>query len=383
VPTTLTDRQTILDFITGLAFLGTGGGAGRIEDALEMLEPVLKTGQGITLVSPDELPDDAWTCAIASWGGRDPDEPPSAAELAQYGLVKEKYTLAERMIEAAKELALFGGVKLGAVVSMELGASATMGTLLTGIALGIPTVDSDYVGRAIPEAGQSKMDLAGFLPMPMGMVDRWGNITIVKSAVSALMGDRIARQVSVAAYGKGVGGASYLTQIKDAKKGFVRGSLLKCVEVGRALREGVGTPEPLGPLRALTGGKVLFTGEALATDWDDSEAYIFRKFTYRIRGIGEHAGEACRVWVKNEHHVVWRDDTVVGTSPDILMLTDLETNRPLSTRGDVTPGRKVAVFGMKALDPVWHTPAGLALLGPRHFGFDFDYLPLGGTSRDQ
>src|SRR5262245_66505750 len=126
------------------------------------------------------------------------------------------------MVEAAKELALFGGVRLGAVVSMELGASATMGTLLTGIALGIPTLDSDYVGRAIPEAGQSKMDLAGYRPMPMGMVDRWGNVTIVKSAVSALMGDRLARQVSVAAYGKGVGGASYLAQLKEARQGVVR-----------------------------------------------------------------------------------------------------------------------------------------------------------------
>src|SRR5262245_64993332 len=137
-----------------------------------MLEPVLKAGKGITLVSRDELPDEAWTCAIASWGGRDPDMPPSPAELAQYGLAREKYSLAERMVEAAKELALFGGVRLGAVVSMELGASATMGTLLTGMEIGIPTVDSDYVGRAIPEAGQSKMDLAGFRPMPMGMVDR-------------------------------------------------------------------------------------------------------------------------------------------------------------------------------------------------------------------
>jgi uncharacterized protein len=279
-------------------------------------------------------------------------------------------------VEAAKELAAFRGVTLGAVVSMELGASATMGTLLAGMALGIPTLDSDYVGRAIPEAGQSKMDLAGFLPMPMGMVDRWGNVTIVKSAVSARMGDRMARQISVAAYGKGVGGASYLAQIRDARKGLVRGSLLRAVEVGRALREGVGTPQPLAPLIALTGGKVLFTGEAVSTDWDDDEAYIFRKFTYRIRGTGRDAGASSRVWVKNEHHVVWRDDVVVGTSPDILMLTDAETNRPLSTRGDVTPGRKVAVFGMKALDPVWHTPAGLALLGPRHFGFDFDYVPL-------
>lgn len=376
MPTTLTDQHAIVDFVTGLAFLGTGGGAGRIEDALEMLGPVLATGRGLTLVSPDELPDTAWTCAIASWGGRDPDTPPAPAELAQYGLVTEKYTLAERMGEAAKELAAFRGVTLGAVVSMELGASATMGTLLTGMALGIPTLDSDYVGRAIPEAGQSKMDLAGFMPMPMAMVDRWGNVTIVKSAVSARMGDRMARQISVAAYGKGVGGASYLAQIRDARKGLVRGSLLRAVEVGRALREGVGTPEPLAPLIALTGGKVLFTGEALSTDWDDDEAYIFRTFTYRIRGTGRDAGASCRVWVKNEHHVVWRDDVVVGTSPDILMLTDAETNRPLSTRGDVTPGREVAVFGMKALDPVWHTPAGLALLGPRHFGFDFDYVPL-------
>src|SRR5262245_19180835 len=148
---------------------------------------------------------------------------------------------------------------------MELGASATMGTLLKGMALGIPTVDSDYVGRAIPEAGQSKMDLAGFL--------------------------------------KGVGGPSYLAQIRDAKKGFVRGSLLKAIEVGRALREGVGTPAPLGPLRTLTSGTVLFTGEAVATDWDDSESYVFRKFTYRIRGTGRHAGQSCGVWVKNEHHV--------------------------------------------------------------------------------
>lgn len=374
--TTLSETQKIQDFVTGLAFLGTGGGAGRIEDAIDMLAPILKSGQSINLVSPDELPEDTWTCSIASWGGRDPDTPPPASELLQYGLVKEKFTLVERMVEAAKELAAFGGVRLGALVSMELGASATVGTILTGMALGIPAVDGDYVGRAIPEAGQSKMDLAGFPPMPMGFVDRWGNRTIVKSAVSALMGDRLARQISVAAYGKGVGGAAYLVQIRDAKKGLVRGSLLRAIEIGRALREGAGSAEPLAPLSRLTGGRILFSGEAVSTDWEDDAAYVFRKFTYRIRGTGAFAGQACRVWVKNEHHIVWRDDVVVGTSPDILMLTDSETNRPLSTRGDVTPGRRVTVFGMKALDPIWHTPAGLALLGPRHFGFEFDYVPL-------
>jgi DUF917 family protein len=78
--------------------------------------------------------------------------------------------------------------------------------------------------------------------------------------------------------------------------------------------------------------------------------------------------------VKNEHHVVWRDETVIATSPDIVAVLDPDSNRPLTTLGDVTPGRPVVVFAMKALDPAWHEPRGLALLGPRHFGFDFDYV---------
>ena len=51
-----------------------------------------------------------------------------------------------------------------------------------------------------------------------------------------------------------------------------------------------------------------------------------------------------------------------------------------SSRGEVTPGREV-VFGAPPMDPVWHTPPGIALLGPRHFGFDFDHVPLELTGR--
>jgi len=376
VPTTLTDVRTIEDFVTGLAFLGTGGGGGRLQDGIDLLAPLVKAGRSITLVSPDELPDDTWTCAVASWGGRDPDTPPPAAELASYGLVREKFTLVERMAEAARELARFRGVTLGAVVSMELGSAATVGTILTGMALGIPTVDSDYVGRAIPEAGQSKMDIHGRPPTPMAFVDRWGNVTIVKSTVTAIMADRLGRMISVAAYGKGVGGTGWLAQVKDARQGFIRGSLLTAIRVGEALRAGREAKQGLRPLIGLTGGRVVFAGEAVATDWETGEAYVFRKFTYRLAGTGDFAGQACRIWVKNEHHVVWRDDRVVATSPDIIAVLDAETGQPLSTRGDVTPGRRVVVFAMKALDPDWHTPRGLALLGPRHFGFDFDYVPF-------
>ena len=128
--TILRDPQAIHDFVTGLAFFGTGGGGGRLEDGIEMLLPFIRSGDGITLTDPDELPDDLWTCSVSSIGGRDPDTPPPAQELLSYGLLQERLTLLERMTASVRELTAFRGVKIGALVSVELGSAATVGTIL-------------------------------------------------------------------------------------------------------------------------------------------------------------------------------------------------------------------------------------------------------------
>lgn len=371
--TVISDIQTLEDFCVGLAFFGTGGG-GRVEAGFDLLAPVIRAGRAIMLVSPDELPDDAWTCWAIIVGGKDPDEPPKAEELMQFGLRQERYGLVDRLVASARELSAFTGVRLDALVSMELSSAATAATILTGLELGIPTLDSDYVGRAIPELCLSKMELQGRPPTPVVMVDRWGNVTIIKSAVGAAMVDRLGRMVSRAAYGRGIGTTGHLVQARDARPALVRGSLLMAIRVGAALREGARSREALQPLIALTGGRVLFEAEAIATDWHSTEPYMFREMTYRLRGVGRYAGATYRIWVKNEHHAVWRDEEVIATSPDVISVLDAETRRPLTTLGDVTPGRRVVVFVMKALDPEWHTPAGLALLGPRHFGLGFNYV---------
>jgi DUF917 family protein len=38
-------------------------------------------------------------------------------------------------------------------------------------------------------------------------------------------------------------------------------------------------------------------------------------------------------------------------------------------------GKKVTVFGIKALD-LWRTVKGVEIFGPRHFGFDINYVPM-------
>ena len=374
MPTVISDLETVENFCWGLAFFGTGGG-GRVEAGLDMLAPAVRAGKRLTLASPDELPGEAWTCWALIVGGKDPDEPPPADELEQFGLAREEYpTIVPRLVESARELAAYAGVKLGALVSMELSSAATSATIMTGLELGIPTLDGDYVGRAIPEIAINKMELAGRLPTPMMMIDRWGNRVLVKSAVSAAMADRLGRMVSRGAYGRGIATTGHLVQLRDARAALVRASLLKAIEVGTALRRGAREVDRLANLVAATRGRVLLEGEAIAVDWRSTEPYTHRELDYRIKGTGKWAGAIYRIWVKNEHHAVWRDEAPIAASPDVISVLDPATNRPLTTLGDVTPGRPVVVFAMKALDAEWHTAAGHALLGPRHFRLGFDYV---------
>ena len=87
-------------------------------------------------------------------------------------------------------------------------------------------------------------------------------------------------------------------------------------------------------------------------------------------GAGADSGKTCRVFVKNEHHLVWCDEAPVATSPDPIAVLDTATLEPLTTLGDVEPGRRVLVVVVPSLDPLWGTPPGIALLGPRRFGVD-------------
>lgn len=373
--TVVRDLATVEDMCWGLAFFGTGGG-GKVEAGIELLAPAVRAGREIRLVAAEEVPDEAWTCWALIVGGKDPDEPPPAAELQAFGLTQEAFpTIVPRLVASARELSAYRGAELSALVSMELSSAATAATIMTGLELGIPTVDSDYVGRAIPEIVLNKMELQGIAPTPIVMVDRWGNRMIVKSAVTAAMADRIGRMVSRAAYGRGIATTGHMVPMRKARPALVKGSILKAIEVGAALRRGAAAKdERLAALIAATGGRVLFEGEAVATDWRDTQPYTFRELTYRIQGTGQWADSQFRIWVKNEHHAVWRDERVIATSPDVIAVLDAETNRPLTTLGEVTAGRRVVVFAVKALDPAWSTEAGRALLGPRHFGLDFDYV---------
>ena len=370
--TILATRQDCEDFVRGLTFLGTGGG-GAPERGLKLLGDRLDAGATLGWVSIDDLPPDTWTATVAGLGGRPPKDGPPQRELEQLGLITPKYD--NTLPVALSELAEYAGVQIGAVVPGEVGAGNSTIPMITAAAMGIQTVDGDYAGgRSIPELSQILPEILGTSLFPVVMVDRWGDISIVKAGVGAQMADRIGRMLAAAAYG-GVAFACLLRQAKDTRALMNLGSMTQALEIGRILRQACeqGT-DPATAVVKQHDGWVLFRGEVERTEVEDKEAYMFGYGTHHLRGVDDFAGHTFRIWYKNEYHVSWLDDKPYVSSPDALAVIDLASGEP-HVNNSIASGQRVAVVGRKA-PAAYRTARGVELMGPRHYGFDLDFIPI-------
>lgn len=367
-------EQQCEDFAAGLAFMGTGGGGGTMADGVRLFSEALRRYGAIELADIKELPPDGWTVSVIDVGARKHKEVPSAEELAKYGLVEERYGQVDRIVRAVEELAAYAGVKLGAIVPAEIGSGNTSIPINAALRLGLPIVDGDWVGRAIPELDMAKPTIFGKSIAPLVYVDRWGDVCIIKELAATPMADRIGRMMSAGAFG-GLGSAGYLMKVSEAERMMVQGSLSKALAIGQAMREDRERGTLFSRLLEETDGWVLFQGVLTRCDWEATIEFQHSYATHTISGTGPYEGETMKLWVKNEHHIAWRNGDVVATSPDLITLVDAGTGLPRTNR-DIAEGDHVAVVGMKVLDPVFRTPKGLDLLGPRHFGFDIDYVPI-------
>ena len=349
--------------------MGTGGGGG-VEWGMGMLDAALEEGLNIEWVDVSEIADDAWTCTPYGMGSIAPPTPETEAEIKRMDLVDR---LGDRAMEVAvQELGKYAGVEIGAIVPGELGAGNTPAPLITGVRLGISVVDGDYSGRAIPEEMQGTPYLYEKNSWPFSSVDRWGNICIVRETCNPHMLERIGKLLSVAAYGMTSMAATLLIG-REMKEIVVPGTLTRCLELGRAIRQALEQGD--NPVQAAiehTDGWLLFEGEITGKDWEDRGGYMLG--TAHIRGTGEYAGHTLDVWFKNENHVSWLDGDPYVCSPDLVTIVDRETGDGF-TNTVIAAGHRVAVVGIKGLE-AFRSERGLAGAGPRYFGLDIDYVAI-------
>jgi DUF917 family protein len=365
----LENLQDCEDFVRGCLFMGTGGG-GSVAWGMGMLKDALAEGLALQWVDAGEIADDALTVTPYGMGSIAPPSRETLDEIERVGLVDR---FGDRsMEEAVKELGKYLGKPIGCIVAAELGAGNTPAPLVTGARLGIPVVDGDYAGRAIPEEQQGTPYLYGKNSWPFASVDPWGNVAIVTYTVNPHMLERIGKMLAVAAYGGTTMAATPLPGA-EMKQCLVPGTLTKCLALGLAIRQArEEAKDPIDAAVAATGGWRLFEGVVTGKDWEDRGGYMYG--TTHIRGTGEFAGQSLDVWFKNENHVTWLNGEPWICSPDLVTLAYRDGEGTTNTL--VEEGDEVVAVGIKGLE-AFRTDFGLnEASGPRYFGFDIEYVAI-------
>lgn len=368
---TLKTRQDVEDFVRGCAFYGTGGG-GLPKNGLESLLTTMEKGIEIGWVDVNDVPDNAVTACAFLMGSIAPRTPEVLREMERFGLTKSVYKEKERLGKALLELSEYTGKKIEYVVPIELGGANTPGPIAAGLENGIKPIDGDYTGRAIPEIPQTTPYLFGKKLWPITSVDEWGNVSIIKEAINYAMSERIGKLISAAAYGL-AGDAGFLMTGKETKEVVIPGTLTECYNVGKLIRESrKAGKDPVKEIASSLGGWILIKGKVTKKEWEDKLGYYWG--THEITGEEEYAGNTAKIWFKNENHICWKNDEVLVTSPDIITVVDAVTGEPYANP-EIKEGDKVAVLGLKCRS-VFRTEKGIEILGPKAFGFEYEYVPI-------
>jgi len=361
------------DFLTGLKLLGTGGG-GSPKSGMEMLSTALAEGLNLTWVDAAVLPEEAFSCTTFGSGSISEDRPDSLEGIEKLGrklgLKNEFGYRAPEM--AVRELAQYAGVKIGALVAVELGGSNTPAPLVTAARMGIPLVDGDYSGRAVPQDMQTTYFLKGIKTYPAAIVDWWGDVIILKKAANTEMGERIGKMLGVASHGV-VFFASILLSAKETRETIVPGTLTLSYELGKAVRQArEAGKNPIEEATRVLDGWELFSGEVTQKEWEEKEGVMVG--TTHIKGSGAYSGHTLEVWFLNENHVTWLDGKPFVFSPDLIILANPQTGEGY-TNTELKAGDPVTALGAKVY-PAFRSAKAIDYFGPRYWGFEIDYLPI-------
>jgi hypothetical protein len=355
----LKNRDDLKYFVLGATILGTGGG-GDPREGLRLLEEALTLRGKIDIVKVDELSEDAIIVVPYFVGTIAPGAEP-----------KKAVRIEEPIKRAFEEMNKMLGGRVSAVLATEMGGLNTAVPLYVAAKVGLPVVDGDLLGRAAPELHQCTVHVYDIPMYPSVIVTSTGNIVIVREYSDIDDYEAIARYLSVLD-GKSAAVVDTPLDKERAAKAIVRDTISLAYRLGKEVYEA--REEGKDPVEAIVrvlGGWKIFEGTVEKYEWRDEKGFLVGET--EVRGVGRWEGHKLRTWIKNEHIMAWLDDKPIVMPPDLISFV-LDDGEPI-TNSDLREGYKVHVIAARAPE-VWRTRKGLELFGPRHFGFDYDYVPV-------
>ncbi|MBD9388080.1 DUF917 domain-containing protein [Agrobacterium sp. AGB01] len=347
-------EENIEPLATGAWILGTGGGGNPYISTLN-LRRLYAEGRRVQIMDPMALEDDDMVAVVSKMG----------APLVGQERLGDPVHLA-RAVEVMED---YLGKPFRAIMSVEIGGSNALSSFLAAAMLDRPVVNADAMGRAYPEAQMTSFAI-GNLPMfPLSLVDVRDNEVIVTRAASWKWMERISRKVCTE-----VGSTAATCKAprtgKEVKEWGIHYTVTKAVELGRAVMDARARhADPVQAVLDHEGGKQLFRGKVIDVARETTGGFL--RGSTVIEGMDADKGSRMELAFQNEWAVAFRDGSPVAMTPDLLCLLDTVSGSAIGTES-VRYGQRVTVVALPAPE-LLTTPAGIAAVGPRAFGYDIDF----------
>ena len=340
--------------------------------SISLIKEALQTGRKFKMISVDDFPDDGIVVAVQGIGGGGPWEYVIERTKSQ-GL--DVLSQSKRNNMVVDLLSEFVGKEVTAIIRSEA-AEATATALLVAAERNIPILDAGITGRAVPEVQQSIPWISGIASIPTAIVTPWGDEIVIKNAIDEYRVEDLSRAIAVAS-----GGDAVITMTpmngQQIKYAALKNNLSEAIKYGKVTREAVeSNNDPIDALLKVSSGYKLFQG--LVTKSDEKGDRGFNWIDVAISGTDDFTGKTYEVFVKNENIIGWLDGEIDAMSPDYIYNLDPKTGESIVSKagiGSYPIGKEVVLIGLPSADQ-WRSDMGIKLMGPKHFGFDFDFTPI-------
>lgn len=355
-----TVTQADLDALAlGTSVLASGGG-GQPRIGLLHLRRLFQRDEypdEVEIVDPEAIAHDATVTSVGQIGA------PTIGS--------EKIPSGTEEVSALTTLEEVSGASVDALIPGEIGGANSFAPLIAALQTGLPVVDADAMGRALPELQMDTFFINGKEVDFAVLVDEKSNSVVFRNVDSPKRFEQLARAVTVELGGT-VGHAYPLLDGETVSEFAVPHTLSLCRKIGRVIQDARNdNVDPTRRVCAAADGEEVFSGKVSEVERRHDDGFTTGNVEITQRGGGEHAS-VCSLDFQNEFVRVTVGDHTVGTVPDLITLLDAETGKPILT-DEVQFGQRVDVICMSAPDSLT-TDAALDVVGPQAFGFEETYI---------
>lgn len=358
------NEQIIDDIALGAAVLGTGGGGDPYLGSL-MAKHAIRQWGPVNLWDINEITDNALFIPSSIIGA------PMVA--------MEKIISPSQVIRAFEMMEKTLTRSASGTFPIEVGGINSLIPFILAAKKRIPVVDCDGIGRAFPEVQMVTFYLDEVPSGPNTIADEKGN-TLVLHPIDGVWSERFARVITEQ-MGASAALCDYPLEGRELKKSAIPGTLTQAENIGQTLRlaRQLGN-NPIQAIAQALNGHVIASGKVIDVQRQTSGG--FTRGNVVIEGMRDEKGELVNILFQNELLLAYRSSTtreptpenLLAVVPDLISILDSETGQPIVTEY-LRYGQRVVVMASPC-HTKWRSARGLAVAGPRYFGYPIDYVAI-------